>query len=115
MTENREVSGFLEIKRRLNSLDQIAALNTAIAEVDWSGVISHQSVEQAHNEFISKITDNYNFHCPLVTHKVKKLDLAKPYITNDLKLAIKEKHSLQKLYNKWPITYAEQYKRFRNS
>ena len=115
LTENREVSGFLEIKRRLNSRDQIAALNTALAEVDWSGVMSHQSAEQAYNEFITKITDNYNFHCPLVTHKVKKLDLAKPYITNDLKLAIKEKHRLQKLYNKWPITYAEQYKRFRNS
>ena len=77
--------------------------------------MSQQSAEQAYNEFITKITDNYNFHCPLVTHKVKKLDLAEPYITNDLKLPIKEKHRLQKLYNKWPIAYAEQYKRFRNS
>ena len=34
LTENREVSGFLEIKKRLNSRDQIAALNTALAEVD---------------------------------------------------------------------------------
>ena len=115
LTENREVSGFLEIKRRLNSQDRIAALNTALTEVDWSGVMSQQSAEQTYNEFITKITDNYNFLCPLVTHKVKKSDLAKPYSTNDLKLAIKEKHCLQKLYNKWPITYAEQYKRFRNS
>ena len=39
------------------------------------------------------------------TVKVKKLDLDKPYIVSDIKAVLREKHRLQKLFTRKPITY----------
>lgn len=38
----------------------------------------------------------------------------KPYITAALKNSIKEKHRLERLSQKWPITYRERYRTYRN-
>ena len=46
--------------------------------------------------------------------KIKKLDIYKPYINNNIKLLIKEKHRLQRLFNKKPLTYGNQYRAARN-
>ena len=56
----------------------------------------------------------YNKNCPYRIVKIKKLDLNKPYIKSEIKAALKEKHRLQRLFNKKPITYGELFRAARN-
>ena len=55
--------------------------------------------------FSDKLANLLNINCPYRKFKMKKLDVNKPYIMTDIKTMIKEKHKLQKLYNRKPIIY----------
>ena len=52
---------------------------------------NENSVENAYNVFSDKLNELLEMNCPLKKVKMKKLDISKPYITNDLKQLIKEK------------------------
>ena len=42
------------------------------------------------------------------------MDVKKPYISSEIKQLIKEKHKMQRLCNRFPLTYGERYKSLRN-
>ena len=68
----------------------------------------------AFNEFSAILKRIFDQSCPFKIMKIKKLDLCKPYITRNIKELIKEKHKMQRLYNKFPMTYDKQYKQLRD-
>ena len=74
----------------------------------------HADVDQCYNAFIDKISLLFEQACPIKNIEVKSPDLAKPYITAEIKNQIKEKHKLQRLYNKYPLTYGQQFCKVRN-
>ena len=65
--------------------------------------------------FSDKLANLLNINCPCRKFKMKKLDVNKPYIMTDIKTMIKEKHKLQKLYNRKPIIYGDRYKEMHNN
>ena len=66
--------------------------------------------------FSDKLGEFLDANCPSKKIGVKKLDISKPYITSDIKRLIKEKHKLQRLYNKKkPLTFGERYRKCRNN
>ena len=71
-------------------------------------------VNDAYEKFSQTLSNSYNNECPMRTKQVKKFDISKPYINLNIKTMIKEKHKLQKLYNKRPATYGKQYRSLRN-
>ena len=72
------------------------------------------NAEELYNRFIDDLTVAFNTCYPIIEKTRKKLDVSKPYITSELKIKIKYKHTLQKKYRKFPITYGELYKTVRN-
>ena len=81
---------------------------------DWTGIMSTKDIELLCNRFDEKIQKIYNDNYPIKINRIKRLDVIKPYIGNELNVLIKEKHRMQRLYYKWPITYGEEFKRIRN-
>lgn len=45
---------------------------------------------------------------------IKKKDERSPYITKALKKSLTERNKLERLASKWPITYRESYRKYRN-
>ena len=92
----------------------INCLNESICGYDWGTIKQVTSAEDSYM-FSDKLNNLLNINCPYRKLKIKKLDVNKPYITSDIKTIIKEKHKLQKLYNRKPITYGDRYRKMRNS
>ena len=102
------------IKYRSDSEDNRIAFSSDVLSHDWTFVEEFDSADSAYNAFSDRITSLYDKNFPVRTRKVKRIDELKPYITKEIKLLIKKKHKLQKSYNKWPISYAKEYKAMRN-
>ena len=110
-----ESSRYVEVTRRVTHSDNLDRLNQSINETDWNVYRDQDcSVDELYNKFSDKICNLYDRSCPTETRRIKILDKDKPYIDHSIKLLIKEKHRLQKLYNKWPIGYGSQYRAMRN-
>ena len=90
------------------------SLKVELRNFDWNNIKNYDCVEGAFNEFSASLKRIFDQSCPFKIMKIKKLDLSKPYITRNIKELIKEKHKMQRLYNKFPITYGKQYKHLRN-
>ena len=114
-SDSSEDSDYVEIKKRQMNEHNINCLNESICGYDWETIKQVTSAEDAYNMFSDMLTDFLNINCPYRKFKIKKLDVNKPYITSDIKTMIKEKHKLQKLYNRKPITYGDRYRKMRNS
>lgn len=97
-------------------LSQSALMNFAIAlsQVNWADVFELSCPNEAYDVFFNKFDSLFQIHFPkrkiYVNSKIDK----SPYITSSLKKSIKEKHRLERLSHKWPITYKETYKKYRN-
>ena len=63
--------------------------------------------------FTSIISDSIESFCPL-KYLPQSVDSKKPWLSNDLKVLIKEKNKLYKKYLKKPITFEIQYRTIRN-
>ena len=104
----------IRVTHRVNSPLNRASLAAEIERYDWGPVKDMICVNEAYNSFSDVISLLYDKHFPMKTKLVKRLDIEKPFINNELKALLKEKHRLQKLYHKWPISYSERYKKIRN-
>ena len=114
-SDSSEDNDYVEIQKRQMNEHNINCLNESICGYDWETIKQVTSAEDAYNMFSDKLTDLLNINCPYRKFKIKKLDVNKSYITSDIKTMIKEKHKLQKLYNRKPITYGDRYRKMRNS
>ena len=111
MLESNSIDdGYVTITKRTMNDQSMNLLSECIAGHNWETIKSIDSVEEVYNTFIGKLKELYDHNCPLKTVKVKKLDISKSYINNNVKLLIKEKHLLQRFFNKKPLAYGNQYR-----
>ena len=110
-------SRFTEIcySMRIVNAECKARIATNLSEVDFDQVMGSTDVEYAYGSVVQIIDNLFNSSFPLIQRRKKKLDIDKPYIDNDIKVMIKQKHRLQRLYFKHPITYEREYKSIRNA
>ena len=116
LPQNNEASegNFVEVRRRELKPANINLLKDSISDFEWHEIKSLDSANEIYNKFSDTVNEIYDRCCPLRTYKIKMLDRDKPYITSDIKALIKEKHKLQKKFNKFPITYCTEYRNLRN-
>ena len=86
----------------------------ALSRTNWTNVLECDNVESMYNSFSDTMTSLFIECFPMCTRRKKTLDIDKPFITDEIKCLIKEKHKITKLYLKKPITFAAQYTRIRN-
>ena len=113
-TDLRVAQNHIQIRRRLCTKEAQVKLKTELRLVDWSLLEGIYDVNTLYDGFIDIVTRLYNRYCPVTIHKIKKIDLEKPYITNEIKNEIIEKRRLQKLCYTRPITYRDLFKMQRN-
>ena len=106
---------YAEVTKRIMNEQNVNSLYSDIRKFDWNVVKCVASAEEAYNMFSDKIIEFLDANCLSKKIRVKKLDISKPYITSYIKRLIKEKHKLQRLYNKKPLTYGERYRKCRNN
>ena len=82
-----------------------------------NGIVNFQNfrdVNCVYNSFIDNLINLIDECFPVQTKLVKAKALKKPWITYDLQLEINQRNKLYNKFIKRPITFEEQYKRFRN-
>ena len=82
--------------------------------IDWNDRLNGNDTIEKFDNFILLFSDLFDQNFPKLTKVIRKRPNNKPYINQEIKLLIKEKEKMQKKYAKYPITYGEQYKKFRN-
>jgi hypothetical protein len=78
-----------------------------VRQVNWEDVLPEtEDVNLTFESFHNKLSDIINRHAPL--HKLSKIEiriLAKPWITNGIRVSIAKKNKLYELYNKTKNDY----------
>jgi len=110
----KKSSRITKIKRSINP-HTINNLKTALNEVDWESLLKKQNVDEDFDIFINKFTELYNHFCPRKEYSVRIKHASKPYITPAIINSIKTRHKLQQKYAKWPVTYENVFKTYRNT
>ena len=107
-------SAYIEINKRMLKDENMSILSERIRSYEWKNIERLNNVEEAYKEFNDNLKLMFDESCPNKTIKIKKLDIKKPYITSEIKRLIRDKHRLQRLYNKKPITHGIEYRKLRN-
>ena len=103
------------INKRSFTETAITNFVSELGKVDWTDVLQCSCANQGFNIFFHIFNTHYQKHFPLKSICVKKKHDLSPHITPALKKSIKEKNRLMKLSSKWPLTYKERYKQYRNN
>ena len=74
-----------------------------------------QNVNEAFDLFTNIVKNIYNEAYPFVTKHVKYNAVKNPWITSAIKTSINTKNKMYKKFVKYPITYGDSYKRYRNN
>ena len=72
------------------------------------------NIDDAFQDFCNRLKNVTNECFPIKSKIIKKKYLLKPWINQDLRALIKDKHKLYKKYVQRPITFGPQYKQLRN-
>ena len=107
-------SAYIEINKRMLRDENMSILSERIRSYEWKNIERLNNIEEAYKEFNDNLKFMFDESGPNKTIKIKKLDITKPYITSEIKRLIRDKHRLQKLYNKKPITHGIEYRKLRN-
>ena len=89
-------------------------LFSLLSSTDWNLVKNKINMNEKYDCLHGILYSNFDKNFPVTVKKVKKINILKPCITNDLKDLIVERRNLLKLYKKWPITHGSRYKSFNN-
>ena len=100
---NKDDAVYNEITKKQMTDGALNDLQGLVGQYNWDSIKMHADVDQCYNAFIDKISLLFDQACTIKNIEVKSPDLAKPYITAEIKNQIKEKHKLQRLYNKYPL------------
>ena len=100
-------------KRNFSETNMEIFLNL-IMNLDWSEVYEYRCASKAFDTFASKFTKLFNECFPIKKFHVGKKDMISPHITLGLKTSIKERKRLERLSIKWPLSYREKYRTYRN-
>ena len=102
------------IKKRIYNSDSINLFKSDLQNYAWEADITGQNVNHDFTIYMEKFLLLYNKHFPVKELKIKERHKGKPYITTAIKNSIKQRNKLQKLYAKWPLTYGERFRKYRN-
>ena len=100
--------------KRTFSQEALDIFNTALLDVNWSDVLDCTCPNLSYDLFYAKFKTIYDHCFPEKIIKLSSKSIRNPHITSALKKSIKEKHRLEKLAYKWPLTYRNRYKAYRN-
>ena len=103
------------ISKRFYTKKSLEKFTNDLTLVNWNFIFNSTCAEEAYNLFYSKFREIFEINFPLKSICQNRKTADSPYITPALKNSIKEKHRLERLSKKWPLTYRDQYKRFRNT
>ena len=108
-------SPYVEISRRQMKQETKDSLMNDLTSCNWEFLSESNTVTEMYNSFSNRIELLFNSNYPVTTVRIKKLYHEKSYISHDIKLLIKEKHRLQRLFVKKPITYDREFRAIRNT
>ena len=101
------------IKRRVNE-ENIQSFKEKLSEINWDEILMKQDTQHAYDSFQQTFSTLYNECFPWISIKTGHRKY-KPWLTDDLKLIIKQKNKLYKKSKQYPSFKREQeYKSFRN-
>lgn len=102
------------LQKRNYSNGNIKDFINNIKRVNWEQTLNTHDPCNAFEIFLKLFNDVFQLCFPVQEIKVTNKYCKSPYVTNGIKNSIKEKHRLEKLAAKWPLTYKSRYKNFRN-
>ena len=83
-------------------------------EYPWETLLNIADPNECYTNFSSDFYLIYDIIFPLKSIRKKELDKRKPYITREITYLIKTKHRLQRLWNRRPIKYGDEFRRILN-
>lgn len=101
------------ITKRMINDDFINNFKVDLSNYRWD-LNTSNSVSDIFEIFLVTFLEIYDKNFPNKTYVIKDKYIGKPYITQGIIKSIKERNRLQRLYSKWPLTYENTFKRYRN-
>ena len=102
------------INKRFLTQTALNNFGVEFLQVDWNYLSEISCSNDAYNAFYDKFNTLFQKHFPLRRVLVNMKQERSPYITPALKKSIREKHRLERLSYKWPQTFRDTYKQYRN-
>lgn len=104
----------LHIMKRTITQTSLEQFYSYILNYDWSHVIDNVCPNTSYNNFFNVFKEYYDVCFPEKKIRINSKSDRSPHITPAILKSIKEKNRLERLAKKWPLTYKEQYKIYRN-
>lgn len=105
-----------KISKRIFSDERTESFVGELSEYNWRiSIPAGSGVDEHFSTYMDQFLQLYNKHFPIKEVIIKDKHNNKPYITQGIRKSIKERNRLQKLYAKWPISYSNAFKNYRNS
>lgn len=102
------------IRKRSFTQDALEKFSTELSNINWSHVFNCDCPNKSYDLFFDKLKIVFDSCFPGKVFRIHNKNNRSPHITPALKKSIREKHRLEKLAYKWPLTYREHYKAYRN-
>ena len=100
------------IYKRSFSTVTIESFVNNLSLINWQPVLSSSCCNNAYDIFYEQFKNVYDRIFPLNKIRLNNKNQLSPYITPALKRSIREKHRLERLSKKWPLTYGNTYKTY---
>lgn len=111
---NTEKNTDVYVEMRNFSERNISLFTEVVANENWFQISNISDANDAFEEFYALYKDKFHSSFPVKNTKVVDKYNRSPYISTALKNSIKEKHRLERLASKWPLSYGLRYKTYRN-
>ena len=102
------------INKRIITPTALEQFNNELAHVNWNNVFTSSCPNYGYDIFYDEFNKLFEIHFPIRKTRINNKNVISPYITPALKSSIKEKNRLERLAKKWPLTYENFYKKYRN-
>ena len=102
------------VYKRVFSSRNVESFVDGVARLCWGDVLRSGCPNAAFDIFSNKFNQIFHINFPFKCIKQRTSSNAASFLTPGLIRSIKEKHRLARLASKWPITYKERYKKYRN-
>ena len=103
------------IQKRMITEDGVNAFQQELSRYDWSPITLSLDSNKSFNLFYDNFCNLFHEYFPLKHIKISTKTLNNHYITSGLRNSIKEKHRIERLAKKYPLTYREYYRKYRNN
>ena len=102
------------VRKRSINKHCIERFKSELTNYKWEEEITSSGVDDDFDKYITTFTSLYDKNFQIKEYRIKDANADKPYITSAIRQSIKQRNKLQKLSARWPLTYARQFKKYRN-